>query len=227
MRTIQQALVIGGHGGIGVAIVRTLKKACYAVTAPSHSKLDVTDPSAISNFFADDKKGFDCLVFAAGINTPKPLSDCTADDLHRTIETNTLGFVSAVQACIPHMRKRHFGRIVVISSLYGLISRVGRLPYALSKHALTGAVQTMALELAADGILVNAVSPGFVMTQMTAKNNSPKRIRELEASIPLQRMATGDEIAYAVNFLCSPQNTYITGQNLVVDGGYMSGGWQK
>lgn len=188
--------------------------------------LDASNDEAVKAYVNRLDRRVDCLVYAAGVNNPKPFEECTPENLKTTLETNTLGFVSAVRACVPAMRRMRFGRIVVLSSLYGLISRKNRLPYALSKHALTGAVQTLSLELAGDGILVNAVSPGFVMTKMTVKNNSPQRIRSIERAIPLKRMATGQDIALAVRFLCSPENTYITGQNIVVDGGYMAGGWQ-
>jgi 3-oxoacyl-[acyl-carrier protein] reductase len=125
------------------------------------------------------------------------------------------------------MCERGFGRIVALNSLYGMVSRRRRLPYAISKHALTGAIQTLALEVASYGVLVNEVSPGFIRTAMTEKNNSPERIKELESAIPLGRMGTGKDIAEVVDFLCSEKNTYITGQNIVVDGGYMAGGWQN
>ena len=226
MKGRQKTLVIGGHGGIGSAIVRCLHDAGWDVTAPTHEELDVTDSSAIRDFFAHPNRHFNCLVYAAGVNDPKPFPACSEDDIAATFVTNTLAFLSVVKACLPLMKKRHSGTIVAINSLYGIISRKGRLPYAVSKHALTGAIQTLALELAADGILVNAVSPGFVKTRMTVKNNTPERIAELEREIPLKRMATGAEIAIAVKFLCSIDNTYITGQNLIVDGGYMAGGWQ-
>ena len=90
----------------------------------------------------------------------------------------------------------------------------------MSKHALVGAVKTLALELAADGVLVNSVSPGYIDTKLTRANNDSATIARLEAAIPLGRMGSPDEIAELVFFLASDTNRYISGQDLVIDGGF-------
>jgi 3-oxoacyl-[acyl-carrier protein] reductase len=111
--------------------------------------------------------------------------------------------------------------------LYGFLARKGRLPYVISKHGLLGAVRTLAIELAKYNILTNAVSPGYINTKMTTKNNSPEKINELVQGIPQRRLGKPEEIAKVVNFLVNDDNTYINGQDIVVDGGFSIGGFQK
>jgi 3-oxoacyl-[acyl-carrier protein] reductase len=96
----------------------------------------------------------------------------------------------------------------------------------MSKHALNGAVKTLAIELASHGVLVNAISPGYIGTKMTYKNNSPETISKLVSGIPLGRLGYPEDIAEVASFLCSPKNRYLTGQDLVVDGGFSVGGFQ-
>jgi 3-oxoacyl-[acyl-carrier protein] reductase len=100
------------------------------------------------------------------------------------------------------------------------------LPYVLSKHALNGAVKTLAIELGPSGVLVNSVSPGYIATPLTYRNNSKQDLEKLVAGIPLGRLGEPHEIAKVVEFLCSDLNTYINGQDLVVDGGFSVGGFQ-
>ena len=113
----------------------------------------------------------------------------------------------------------------MISSLYGTTSRVERLPYTLSKHALNGIVKNLAIELSENGVLVNSISPGYINTKMTYINNTKEQINKLERLIPLKRLGKPDEIAELAFFLCSPKNTYINGQDIVVDGGFSVGGF--
>ena len=220
-------LVVGGHGSIGSAIVEKFQKCGHNVKAPPHEDFDVAEEHSISSFFASTPPIFDVVVYATGINDPRGILLCDDEIIYRTFKINAAGFVSIARRCLPFMQKQLFGRIVAINSLYGIVSRKNRLPYAMSKHALTGAVQTLTLEFAQFGILTNAVSPGFIKTKMTEKNNSPDQIEELEKDIPIGRMGTGKDIAEIVEFLCSKNNTYITGQNIIVDGGYIVGGWQN
>jgi 3-oxoacyl-[acyl-carrier protein] reductase len=137
-----------------------------------------------------------------------------------------MGFLRILKATVPSMVARGNGRVTVVSSLYAFLSRRGRLTYTMAKHALEGAVKTLAIELAGKGILVNAVAPGFVLTRMTRANNDDETIQRLTAGIPLGRMAAPEDIADVVYFVSSTNNKYITGQSIVVDGGYSVGGFQ-
>jgi 3-oxoacyl-[acyl-carrier protein] reductase len=161
------------------------------------------------------------------VNTPGAFDTLPLKNIEVALQVNLLGFLRLVQAYSDHWKRMRNGHIVVVSSLYGFISRKGRLPYAVSKHALMGAVKTMAIEFGGYGVMVNAVSPGFINTKMTAKNNSPEVIKQLVARIPINKLGDCMDVARAVSFLASPTNHYINGHDLVVDGGYSVGGFQS
>ena len=119
-----------------------------------------------------------------------------------------------------NMKKQGYGRIVNIGSIWGLAGKPGRTVYAATKHGIHGITQTLAVELAPYNILINTVCPGFTLTELTYKNNSPEQIREISGYIPIGRMAQPEEQAKVVCYLAGEGNTYITGQQLAVDGGY-------
>ncbi len=169
---------------------------------------------------------FDAFVHCAGFNTPKPFEQIPLEELERSLRVNTVSFVRLCQLLAPGFRARGSGRVLAISSIYGVIAREKRLAYATSKHALIGAVRSLALELGRDGVLVNALSPGFIDTAMTRRNNDEATIRSLEAAVPLRRLGQPADIAELAWFLCSEANRYLTGQNVVADGGYTAGGFQ-
>ncbi len=216
----------GGHGDIGSAIKKKFKKNNYQVIAPTSTELDLSRVDAIDEYFKKNKLSVDVLVHCAGINNPKPFSETDFEEFQKVMMVNTFSFARIVKHLLPTLKEKS-GHILGIASIYGVMSRAGRAPYSMSKHAMVGLVQTLALEFGKDNIKVNALSPGFVNTALTVKNNSPEKIAELTAGIPLGRMATPEEVANTAYFLCSEENTYLTGQNIIVDGGYLAGGFQK
>jgi 3-oxoacyl-[acyl-carrier protein] reductase len=119
------------------------------------------------------------------------------------------------------MKRRQYGRIVNVSSVWSLVTKEGRLPYSASKSALNGITRTLAVELAPHNVLVNAVAPGYVNTELTRKNNTPEAIKAFAEQLPIQRLAEPREIAELVAFLCSARNSYITGQVIAIDGGFL------
>lgn len=119
------------------------------------------------------------------------------------------------------MRQQGWGRIVNLSSCYATVTRPGRASYGAAKAGLNSLTRTACLEFAPGNVLVNAVCPGFVSTEMTHRNNSPRQIETMCGAIPLGRLASPEEIAAFVYFLGSEANTYITGQTLVIDGGFL------
>lgn len=221
----RNVLVFGASGALGRAMVDEIRQASPSeIYTPTRVELDLSSASSsdCTTFIQSIgiEGGLDGLVYSAGINFPKPIPEISEEELLKTTQTNTLGFFKVVQACLPMMRDAN-ARVVAISSIYGSISRAGRTAYSISKAALEGAVRAMAVELAPDGILVNAVSPGFVLTPLTEQNNSPAQIEELISQIPLRRLANSDEIAKVVDFLIDKnRNTFLTGQNIIVDGGF-------
>lgn len=224
MRTV---FILGGNGGIGRAVVEQFSGEGCKVIAPGSKELDLADTASIDAYMDSQDITADVFVHCAGINNPKPVEQITMEDIDRTHAINFKGFFRIFQRLLPAMKRQGGGHIVALSSIYGSFSRKGRLPYASSKHALNGMIKTMAIELAPHNIMVNTVSPGFVDTWLTHKNNSPEVIRNLESMIPVGRMARPEEIAAVVSFLCSPRNTYLTGQDILVDGGFSAGGFQR
>lgn len=162
----------------------------------------------------------DICVNNAGINIIKPYKDYSADEYQHLMSINLNAPFSITKQLIPGMKKVGFGRIVNIASIWSEISKPGRSLYTTSKTGLVGFTRAMAVEHAASNILVNAVSPGFTRTELTEQSLSLDEMKELSGQIPIQRFAEPSEIAQTVLFLCSDLNTYITGQNIVVDGGF-------
>jgi NAD(P)-dependent dehydrogenase (short-subunit alcohol dehydrogenase family) len=213
------ALVLGGTGNIGVSICERFSDGGFEVIATSSKDFDLREAASIEAWFAKSPPSVSVLVHAAGFNVPAPFEELTDEEIHRSFDANVSGFLTVVRAVRPGLVANR-GRIVVLSSIFGFLARVGRLPYAMSKHALVGIVKSLALEFADDGILVNAVSPGYIESKLTRQNNDPGTIERLAAAIPLRSLGRTADVAEAVFFLASQQNGYITGHDLVVDGGF-------
>jgi len=183
---------------------------------------DFTTQDGIDSFIHELMKmdTINICVNNAGINIIKPYEEYSYEEYQRLISINLTAPFMLVQALIPSMIKREYGRIVSIASIWSQISKQGRALYATSKTGLVGFTRSMSVEYAASNILVNAVSPGFTRTELTEQSLSLDEMKELSSQIPIQRFAEPHEIAQTVLFLCSGLNTYITGQNIVVDGGF-------
>lgn len=214
-------LITGGARGLGKALVSAFRDAGSTVLAPTRQELDLADADAVRRWVAGHQPlQVDVLINNAGINRPQPLESMNPNDWDAILQVNLSSAALLMQAVFPHMAQQGWGRIVNISSLYSLVTRAGRAPYAVSKAGLNALTRTAAVEWAAQGILVNAVAPGFVDTEMTRTINSPEGIQRLESQIPLGRLAQPDEIARLVCWLAGPLNTYLTGQVLAQDGGF-------
>lgn len=162
----------------------------------------------------------DVLVNNAGINKIAPFAEIDPDDFQRIQQVNVLAPFFLCQAAIPGMKRKGWGRIVNLSSIWGKISKEQRASYSASKFAVDGMTIALAAEHAADGILANCVAPGFTDTELTRKVLGAEQIRQIAATIPVHRMANVEEIARFVAWLGGPENTYLTGQNIAIDGGF-------
>ena len=222
-----RALVLGGKGDIGSAITRKLSMHGVEAFGVGRADFDLANPDQIEAYFKSNGNQFDILIHSGGLNNPKTFEELTDAQIRESLDANVFGFLDVVRELTPYWKKNKFGRVLVISSLYGFLARKGRLPYVMSKHALNGAVKTLAIELAPYGVLVNALSPGYIGTKLTYKNNSTEVIERLTSGIPIGRMGEPDDIAEVAWFLCSKSNRYINGQDIVVDGGYSIGGFQN
>jgi 3-oxoacyl-[acyl-carrier protein] reductase len=218
--TKRTALVTGASRGIGRAIAQLLAETGHSVLTPTRSEMDLASKGSIDSYLAALAAPVEILVNDAGINRVAPLGDIKNQDLQDTLNINLSAPFHLIQSVSPQMQKGRFGRIVNISSIWSIVSRAGRITYSMSKSALNGMTRSMAIELAPFNILVNAVAPGYVLTDLTRQNNSDEDLVNISRAIPLQRLASPAEIASVVAFLCSEQNTYLTGQTLIVDGGF-------
>jgi len=215
------AFVTGGSRGIGKAVVDELLKIGIEVTAPTRAELDLSDLKSVEAFTVANMEFVpDLVVLNAGENNPSVISEITMDAWQKTIDVNLSSNFLLIRDFGSKMMKRGSGRIVVVSSCYSFRSRVGRAAYSASKAGLNALVQSAALEFAANDVLVNAVCPGFVLTDLTKKNNDATGVKLLETQIPLGKLADPIEVAKLVLFLGLESNTYITGQTVVIDGGF-------
>lgn len=218
----KRVLVTGGSRGIGKSIVELYHEHGYVVEAPGRSELDLAAPASVETFLDRVRAsgiGYDIVVNDAGVNLINEIDKVKDCDLEEMLSVNLLSPIRLLRGLVPHMKEKNFGRIVNIGSIWGVISKPGRSIYSATKHGLHGISTTLALELAPYGILVNTVAPGQTMTELTVRNNPGDAIKKMEEDIPVGRLAQPVEIAKAVFWLGSEENTYITGQQIVVDGG--------
>ena len=239
----QVAIVTGAGRGIGRAIALRLASegacvACVSRTEENATKtadeindtrsdaakayaVDVADHAAVQKIGARILEDFgrsDILVNNAGVTRDALAMRMSLEDWDDVINTNLRGAFSFTHALVRAMTKQRNGRIINISSVIGLMGNAGQTNYGASKAGLIGFTKSLARELASRNITVNAVAPGFVITDMTA-GLSEKIKDAIHSKIPLGRTGTPEDIAAAVAFLASPEAAYITGQVLCVDGG--------
>jgi len=215
------ALVTGASRGLGAAIADELARHGVTVLRPTREELDLRLPANIVRYTDAIHDGVDILVNNAGINILNPVADIRAPDWQEMVQVNLTAPLLLGQRLSPGMAARRWGRIVNVSSILSLVTCERRAAYSAAKAGLNGLTRTLALELAPHNVLVNAVAPGYVDTELTRRNNPPGELKRLAGAIPLGRLAQPAEVAKLVAFLCSEENTYLTGQVLVVDGGYL------
>jgi NAD(P)-dependent dehydrogenase (short-subunit alcohol dehydrogenase family) len=166
----------------------------------------------------------DILVNNAGIRLPRPFGDFSGADFDRVVAVNLRAPFLASQAVLPAMRQAGGGRIIHVASQMGLVASPELALYGLTKAALIHLARSMALELAPEGIIVNAVSPGPIATQFNQDRffKDPARRQRILAHVPAGRLGEPDDVAEAILFLATTGSSYIHGHNLVVDGGYIA-----
>jgi NAD(P)-dependent dehydrogenase (short-subunit alcohol dehydrogenase family) len=229
----KRVLVTGATRGIGSAVAeRFVQEGAEVIATGSTPKgrvpagcrfevINFSDCEAMERFVervADLE--IDILVNNAGINKITPFSEIDIQSYEAIQSVNLHAPMKLCQAVLPYMRAQQWGRIVNISSIFGVISKAERAPYSASKFALDGMTASLAAEVASDGILANCVAPGFIDTDMTRSILGESGMKELADQVPAKRLGTPQEIASFVVWLASKENTYVSGQNLVIDGGF-------
>ncbi|MBA3432277.1 MAG: SDR family oxidoreductase [Actinobacteria bacterium] len=227
------ALVTGGTRGIGRSIAARLRADGAAVTitgtrpggiAPegcSYEDVDFADPLATDRFAERMSEApVDILVNNAGVNAIAPFSEIATADFDRIQRVNVRAPMLLCQAVLGYMRARGWGRIVNVSSIFGVVSKEERASYSASKFALDGMTASLAAEAASYGVLANCVAPGFIDTDLTRRVLGEAGMAEMASTVPARRLGRPEEVAELVAWLAGPRNTYMSGQNVVVDGGF-------
>lgn len=161
------------------------------------------------------------LINNAGINIRKPLADFTLQEWRRVLDTNLTGVFLMCRAFIPHMKGAQYGRILNVASIMGHVSLAGRSAYSASKAALLGVTRALALELAGESITVNTISPGPFATEMnTMLMQDPQMNEQFLSRIPLGRWGKAEEVGQLAQYLCSEEAGFITGTDILIDGGW-------
>lgn len=233
---MKKVLITGGCRGIGRAIAEKFYKNGYITYATYNSDLksaedlkskypyinishlDVTSPSSVSELFSSHN--FDIVINNAGVSSSSLIHETTNDDFDRIIKVNLYGTFYVSRAAIPYMIKNQGGVIINISSIWGITGGALESAYSASKAGIIGLTKSLAKELGPSKIRVNAVAPGFTLTDMTSSISEEDKVNFFSET-PLLRGATPEEIASSVYFLASEEASFITGQVLSPNGGYV------
>ena len=229
----KSAVVTGATRGIGRAVAeRLIADGARVLATGTHPNgdapkgcdyyaVDFTD-TAQTRAFAEEigRMAPDILINNAGINQNAPFAEIEPGDFIRIQKVNVEAPFLLCRAAIPGMKDKGWGRIVTVNSIWGKISRAGRGSYSTSKFAVDGMTSALAAEVAEYGILANCVAPGFIDTDLTRRLLGEDGMRQVATQIPMRRLGRAEEIAAFVAWLAGPENTYISGQNIAIDGGF-------
>lgn len=228
------ALITGASRGIGAACARALKAAGYDVIINYNNsgkealelaeelgakavKADVANASQVKHMF-DEIGGVDVLVCNAGISMFKMFCDMTSDDWNKIFSVNFGGTVNCIEAALPNMIHNKFGRIITMSSIWGVTGASCESAYSATKAAVIGLTKSLAKELGPSGITVNCVAPGVIDTDMNAHLTADV-LEELKEETPVCSIGKAEDVAQAVCYLASAP--FVTGQILGVNGGFL------
>ena len=232
------AVVTGGTRGIGAAIASQLKRSGAEVIALGSSSdsvrsaseenpqiefqsTDLSDTTATNQLLETlGTRKIDILINNAGINKINTVGEVNINDWDDIQAVNIRAPFLLCRSLAPKMAERSYGRIINIASIFGHVTRAQRAAYTTSKAALIGFTKALAVDYANQNVLVNAVGPGFIDTELTRAILPPNEREKLTNQVPMKRLGSPEEIAALVTFLVSDKNTFVTGQHIIADGGF-------
>ncbi len=232
------ALVTGASGGIGTAIVKKLSDDGYHIYVHYHQneqainefkkytnkiipvQADLTEKSGVDALLTNIQMPIDLLVFNSGISMYGLVTDLQDDDIDKMVQLHITSPFKLVQQLIPSMIRKKNGNIIVISSIWGITGASCEVLYSMVKGGQNAYVRGLAKELAPSQIRVNAIAPGAISTKMLS-HLTEEDLKDLAEEIPLGRLGAPEEIAETVSFLASDKSSYITGQVISVNGGWV------
>lgn len=231
MNDARTVLITGGNRGIGFAIAEEFVRRGYRVAVTARSgegpegsltvRADVTDAASVDAAFSEVEAALgpiEVLVANAGVTKDTLLMRMSDEDFTSVIDTNLSGAFRVVKRASKGMLKARFGRIILVSSVVGLLGSAGQVNYSASKSGLVGMARSLTRELGSRNITANVVAPGFIETEMTAALSAEQQAEYLK-SIPAGRYASASEVAKVVAWLASEEAAYISGAVIPVDGG--------
>lgn len=230
----KKVFITGASRGIGASIASKFRDEGAFVTGTrtsSSSEIEADCDYWLDVDFTDEKQILECarylknqtidiLINNAGINSNGGFAEIDLDMFKTIQQVNLLAPFLLCQAVTKGMANQSWGRIVNISSIFGKISKEGRAAYSASKFGLDGLTIALAAEYSSDGIIANCIAPGFIDTSLTRRMLSSDQITALTAQVPVGRLGDVGEISNLVLWLSSSENTFITGQNIAIDGGF-------
>jgi 3-oxoacyl-[acyl-carrier protein] reductase len=227
--TNKKVLVTGGSKGIGKKLVDDFTSLGAEVTYTSRTDMNDSRNIIVDFNNEDDMtrfedylehSSFDVLINNAGTNKIGSVLEYSLEDYERIIKLNLTSCFRVMKSVMKNMKNNGYGRVVNITSISSEISMPLRSAYCSSKFGLNGLSKVCAVEMARYGVLVNSVGPGVTETELTVGVLGREKMDEISKSVPIQRLASVQDISNVVLFMASDLNTYMVGQNVIVDGGY-------
>lgn len=246
--TGQAVLVTGGASGLGRAIARAFAEAGAKIAVADRNSeatahevehlrtmgcealaidVDVTDSAQVQAMIERTVEAFgglDVLVHSAGVGVERRFLDTTDEEWRRIIDIDLSGSFYCMRAAGRVMAAKGYGRIVLLSSTAGMRGGTARAAYGAAKSGVINLTQVLAVELAEQGVTVNALAPGAIETELVQRMHSPETRRNYRRAVPMDRYGTPEEVAHAALYLASPGASYVTGHILAVDGGFLAAG---